>query len=303
MAVHKKYPALGRGLDALISEEPVKAEGSSSINEIEISSIQVNPDQPRREFDETALQELANSISEIGIVTPITLQKLGNDRYQIIAGERRWRASQIAGKTTIPAYIKEDVSDKSVMEMALVENIQREDLNPIEVALAYQKMIEQYDMTQDRLSERVGKSRPAIANSLRLLKLPAPIQLALQGKQITMGHARALLSVEDPKNQIKLFNECITHGYSVHKVEELAKRLSEGVAVNTKDGKKITPKGAKLPEEYNILKKQLSEFFNSKVQMSCTAKGKGKISISFNNEEDLERIMNIFDSLKSELKQ
>ena len=205
MAVHKKYPALGRGLDALISEEPVKAEGSSSINEIEISSIQVNPDQPRREFDETALQELANSISEIGIVTPITLQKLGNDRYQIIAGERRWRASQIAGKTTIPAYIKEDVSDKSVMEMALVENIQREDLNPIEVALAYQKMIEQYDMTQDRLSERVGKSRPAIANSLRLLKLPAPIQLALQGKQITMGHARALLSVEDPKNQIKLF--------------------------------------------------------------------------------------------------
>ena len=303
MAVHKKYPALGRGLDALISEEPVKAEGSSSINEIEISSIQVNPDQPRREFDETALQELANSISEIGIVTPIKLQKLGNDRYQIIAGERRWRASQIAGKTTIPAYIKEDVSDKSVMEMALVENIQREDLNPIEVALAYQKMIEQYDMTQDRLSERVGKSRPAIANSLRLLKLPAPIQLALQGKQITMGHARALLSVEDPKNQIKLFNECITHGYSVHKVEELAKRLSEGVAVNTKDGKKITPKGAKLPEEYNILKKQLSEFFNSKVQMSCTAKGKGKISISFNNEEDLERIMNIFDSLKSESKQ
>ena len=303
MAVHKKYPALGRGLDALISEEPVKAEGSSSINEIEISSIQVNPDQPRREFDETALQELANSISEIGIVTPITLQKLGNDRYQIIAGERRWRASQIAGKTTIPAYIKEDVSDKSVMEMALVENIQREELNPIEVALAYQKMIEQYDMTQDRLSERVGKSRPAIANSLRLLKLPAPIQLALQGKQITMGHARALLSVEDPKNQIKLFNECITHGYSVHKVEELAKRLSEGVAVNTKDGKKITPKGAKLPEEYNILKKQLSEFFNSKVQMSCTAKGKGKISISFNNEEDLERIMNIFDSLKSESKQ
>lgn len=303
MAVHKKYPALGRGLDALISEEPVKAEGSSSINEIEISSIQVNPDQPRREFDETALQELANSISEIGIVTPITLQKLGNDRYQIIAGERRWRASQIAGKTTIPAYIKEDVSDKSVMEMALVENIQREDLNPIEVALAYQKMIEQYDMTQDRLSERVGKSRPAIANSLRLLKLPAPIQLALQGKQITMGHARALLSVEDPKNQIKLFNECITHGYSVHKVEELAKRLSEGVAVNTKDGKKITPKGAKLPEEYNILKKQLSEFFNSKVQMSCTAKGKGKISISFNNEEDLERIINIFDSLKSESKQ
>ena len=303
MAVHKKYPALGRGLDALISEEPVKAEGSSSINEIEISCIQVNPDQPRREFDETALQELANSISEIGIVTPITLQKLGNDRYQIIAGERRWRASQIAGKTTIPAYIKEDVSDKSVMEMALVETIQREDLNPIEVALAYQKMIEQYDMTQDRLSERVGKSRPAIANSLRLLKLPAPIQLALQGKQITMGHARALLSVEDPKNQIKLFNECITHGYSVHKVEELAKRLSEGVAVNTKDGKKITPKGAKLPEEYNILKKQLSEFFNSKVQMSCTAKGKGKISISFNNEEDLERIMNIFDSLKSESKQ
>ena len=301
MAVKEKR-GLGTGLEALFGSDFQDLQ-DKLIQSLPLSRIEPRLDQPRDQFDAERLQDLGASIARHGLIQPVIVRRLPNGDYQIIAGERRWRASQIAGKTTIPAYIKEDVSDKSVMEMALVENIQREDLNPIEVALAYQKMIEQYDMTQDRLSERVGKSRPAIANSLRLLKLPAPIQLALQGKQITMGHARALLSVEDPKNQIKLFNECITHGYSVHKVEELAKRLSEGVAVNTKDGKKITPKGAKLPEEYNILKKQLSEFFNSKVQMSCTAKGKGKISISFNNEEDLERIMNIFDSLKSESKQ
>ena len=177
--------ALGRGLDALLSMEEVKTEGSSSINEIELSKISVNPNQPRREFDETALEELADSIREIGIIQPITLRKVSDDEYQIIAGERRYRASQKAGLDTIPAYIR-TADDENVMEMALIENIQREDLNSVEIALAYQHLIEQYDLTQERLSERVGKKRTTIANYLRLLKLPAPIQMALQNKQIDM---------------------------------------------------------------------------------------------------------------------
>lgn len=194
--------ALGRGLDALLSMEEVKTEGSSSINEIELSKISVNPNQPRREFDETALEELADSIREIGIIQPITLRKVSDDEYQIIAGERRYRASQKAGLDTIPAYIR-TADDENVMEMALIENIQREDLNSVEIALAYQHLIEQYDLTQERLSERVGKKRTTIANYLRLLKLPAPIQMALQNKQIDMGHARALITLGDPKLQVK----------------------------------------------------------------------------------------------------
>ena len=259
--------ALGRGLDALLSMEEVKTEGSSSINEIELSKISVNPNQPRREFDETALEELADSIREIGIIQPITLRKVSDDEYQIIAGERRYRASQKAGLDTIPAYIR-TADDENVMEMALIENIQREDLNSVEIALAYQHLIEQYDLTQERLSERVGKKRTTIANYLRLLKLPAPIQMALQNKQIDMGHARAIV-----------------------------KSLSEGEAVKS-GTKKITPKRAKLPEEFNMLKQHLSGFFNTKVQLTCSEKGKGKISIPFSNEEELERIMEIFDSLK-----
>ena len=195
--------ALGRGLDALLSMEEVKTEGSSSINEIELSKISVNPNQPRREFDETALEELADSIREIGIIQPITLRKVSDDEYQIIAGERRYRASQKAGLDTIPAYIR-TADDENVMEMALIENIQREDLNSVEIALAYQHLIEQYDLTQERLSERVGKKRTTIANYLRLLKLPAPIQMALQNKQIDMGHARALITLGDPKLQVKI---------------------------------------------------------------------------------------------------
>lgn len=288
--------ALGRGLDALLSMDEVKTEGSSSINEIELSKISVNPNQPRREFDETALQELSDSISEIGIIQPITLRMLSDDEYQIIAGERRFRASQKAGLRSIPAYIR-TADDENVMEMALIENIQREDLNSVEIALAYQHLIEQYDLTQERLSERIGKKRTTIANYLRLLKLPAPIQMALQNKQIDMGHARALISLGDPKIQVKIFEEILEHGYSVRKVEEIAKALSEGEAVKS-GTKKITPKGAKLPEEFNILKRHLSGFFNTKVQLTCSEKGKGKISIPFNNEEDLERIMEIFDSLK-----
>ena len=289
--------ALGRGLDALLSMDDVKTEGSSSINEIELTKIIVNPNQPRREFDETALQELADSISEIGIIQPITLRKVSDNEYQIIAGERRFRASQRAGLKSVPAYIR-TADDENMMEMALIENIQREDLNAVEIALAYQHLLEQYELTQERLSERIGKNRTTIANYLRLLKLPAPIQMALQNKQIDMGHARALITLADPKLQVKIFEEIQQHNYSVRKVEEIVKSLSEGETVKS-GTRKITPKRAKLPEEFNLLKQHLSGFFNTKVQLTCSEKGKGKISIPFSNEEDLERIMEIFDTLKS----
>ena len=288
--------ALGRGLDALLSMDDVKTEGSSSINEIELAKISVNPNQPRREFDETALQELADSIAEIGIIQPITLRKVSDNEYQIIAGERRYRASQRAGLKTIPAYIR-TADDENMMEMALIENIQREDLNAVEIALAYQHLLDQYELTQERLSERIGKNRTTIANYLRLLKLPAPIQMALQNKQLDMGHARALISLGDPKLQVIIFEEIQEHGYSVRKVEEIVKSLSEGEAVKS-GTRKITPKRAKLPEEFNLLKQQLSGFFSTKVQLTCSEKGKGKISIPFSNEEELERIMEIFDTLK-----
>ena len=258
--------------------------------------ITVNPNQPRREFDQTALQELADSIAEIGIIQPITLRKLSDDEYQIIAGERRYRASQKAGLKTIPAYIR-TADDENMMEMALIENIQREDLNAVEIALAYQHLLDQYELTQERLSERIGKNRTTIANYLRLLKLPAPIQMALQNKQLDMGHARALISLGDPKLQVKIFEEIQEHGYSVRKVEEIVKSLSEGEAVKS-GTRKITPKRSKLPEEFNLLKQQLTGFFNTKVQLTCSEKGKGKISIPFSNEEELERIMEIFDTLK-----
>lgn len=295
MAVHKKYNALGRGLDALISTGGVRPQGSSTINEIPISQIEANPNQPRREFDSEALQELATSIREIGIIQPITLRQIDDNRFQIIAGERRWRASQIAGLTAIPAYIR-TISDESIMEMALVENIQREDLNAIEIALAYQHLLENDGMTQEKVSERVGKSRAAIANYLRLLRLPAQIQLSLQKKEIDMGHARALLSIDSPSLQIKLYKEIMKNNYSVRKVEEMVSLLKNGEEIST-GTKKIVAK-QQLPEEFNVLKDRLSDFLNTKVQFTCNPKGKGKISIPFNSEEDLERILILFDKLK-----
>lgn len=282
MAVHKKYNrngktnALGRGLDALISTESVSTQGSSTINEVAIDQIEANPNQPRREFDPIALQELANSIKELGLVQPITLRQIAEEKFQIIAGERRWRASQIAGLTTIPAYIR-TIKDENVMELALVENIQREDLNAIEIALAYEHLLEKSGMTQERVSERVGKSRAAIANYLRLLKLPAQVQMSLQKKEIDMGHARALLSIDSPSLQLKLFHEIQKNGYSVRKVEELCQQLKNGEDLQT--AKKQIAKKSRLPEEFNILKQRLSSFFDAKVQMSYNANGKGKISI------------------------
>lgn len=295
MAVHKKFNALGRGLDALISTDAVRTQGSSTINEIAIDQIEANPNQPRREFDDEALHELAVSIREIGIIQPITLRQITENKFQIIAGERRWRASQLAGLKAIPAYIR-TIKDENVMEMALVENIQREDLNAVEIALAYEHLLEGGGMTQEKVSERVGKSRTAITNYLRLLKLPAQVQMALQKKEIDMGHARALLAIDSPSLQIKLFKEIQKNGYSVRKVEELVQALKNGEDIES--GKKKIIARSQLPEEFNELKTRLASFLNTKVQMTCSPKGKGKISIPFANEEELERIMNVFDKLK-----
>jgi spoOJ protein len=297
MAVHKKFNALGRGLDALISTESVRPQGSSTINEIPLEQIEPNPNQPRREFDEDALQELANSINEIGIIQPITLRQVEDNKFQIIAGERRWRASQLAGLQAIPAYIR-TIKDESIMELALVENIQREDLNAIEIALAYEHLLSAEGMTQERVSERVGKSRTAITNYLRLLKLPAQVQMALQKKEIDMGHARALLAIDSPSLQIKLFREIQKHGYSVRKVEELAQKLKNGEDIQS--GKKTIATKASIPEEVTRIRQRLSDFLDTKVQMTCSPKGKGKISIPFANEEELARIMAAFDKLKEQ---
>ena len=298
MPVHKKFPALGRGLDALIdTADEIHTSGSSSINEIPVDRIVPNPNQPRHEFDEEALEELAESIRQLGIVQPITLRQMDDESYEIIAGERRWRASKLAGLTTIPAYVR-TANDENMMQMALVENIQREDLNAIEVALAYQKLIEQYHLTQEELSEKVGKRRATVANALRLLKLPAPVQLALRNKSIDQGHARAILGAQEPSVMLKLFKEVQERGYSVLQVEEMVKALNAGETV--KSGRhQLSNRKNRLPEEYNELKGRLSDFFQTKVQMTCSQQGKGKITINFGNEEELEKIIAMFDKMRS----
>ena len=285
----KQKFTLGRGLDALISTEAVRTSGSSSIGEIEIEKIFANPNQPRRDFNEEALQELADSIKELGVIQPITLRKMDDGTYQIIAGERRFRASQLAGLTAVPAYIR-TADDENVMEMALVENIQREDLNAMEIALAYQHLLEEYDLTQERLSERVGKKRTTVANYLRLLKLPAQIQMALKNRELDMGHARALLALDNPVEQINLFQEIQLLGHSVRKVEEIVKQ--------SKQKKEQTKSKATVNNDYDILKHHLANFFQTDVQLTCNAKGKGKIAISFKDEQELERIIAMLDKLK-----
>lgn len=304
MAVQKKYGnalgrgldriGTGRGLDALIDTGDVQTKGTSNLNEISIDLIEPNPNQPRREFDEGAMNELANSIREIGIITPITLRQMPDGKYQIIAGERRWRASQQAGLKSLPAYIR-TVEDANVMEMALVENIQREDLNAIEIALAYQHMADTLGMTQEGIADRVGKSRTAITNYMRLLKLPAQIQMALKNHEMDMGHARALLALDSPSAQIKMFKDVQKNGYSVRQVEEMVQLLKKGKDIQML--KKSIPAKATLLREYAILRDRLSNLFNAKVEMTCSPKGKGKISIPFSNEDELERIMNIIDGI------
>lgn len=300
MAVKKKFNTLGRGLDdisapgrglsALISTENVQTSGSSTISEIALTDIERNPNQPRREFDEDALQELANSIREIGIVQPITLRQISENRYQIIAGERRWRASQIAGLSSIPAYIR-TINDENVMEMALVENIQREDLNAVEIALAYQHLLDNPGMTQEKIADRVGKKRTTVANFLRLLKLPAPVQMALQKKEIDMGHARALLSLDNPQLQIKVFREILKNSYSVRKVEEICQQLKNGEGIEL--GKKKFNGESSLSEYFENARVHLSQVTGQNVKITCNASGKGKLSIPFASEEELQRILDL----------
>lgn len=298
-----KKPVLGRGLDALITMDGVQTEGSSSINEVLLSKIKPNPDQPRRIFDEEALQELASSIKQIGVIQPITLRKISEDEYQIIAGERRFRASTIAGLEAVPAYIK-TAEDDNVMEMALVENIQREDLNSIEIALAYQNLIDTYHLTQEQLSDRIGKKRTTVSNYLRLLKLPAEIQMGIRDKKIEMGHARTLIAIEDPTAQLEVYELILEEGLSVRKVEEYVRAVNKGEKledlVQETEAIKTVKKNIKKAtgEDFDLLKNHLTKFFQTKVQLSCNEKGKGKITINFNSEEELERIIGIFDNLK-----
>lgn len=283
-----KKMALGRGLDALISTDFVKTQGSSSISEVPLNQIHANPDQPRREFDQESLEELADSLREIGIIQPITLRKMGDDDYQIIAGERRFRAAGIAGLKTIPAYIR-TANDENVKVMALIENVQRVDLNAMEVALACQNLLEVYNMTQEQLSTQIGKKRATIANYIRLLKLPAEIQVAIKNKQIDMGHARALLAIDDPIKQLQLFHELTKYGYSVRMVEDKARQMNES-----------QPKTKKTAANDSLapLSRQLSKFLGAPVKMKSNAKGAGSISISFKNDDDLARLMQLFDRLK-----
>ena len=305
MAVKKKYNALGRGLDALISTDGVQTKGSSSISEIAVDLIDANPNQPRREFDVSALHELAASIREIGIIQPITLHLADDGRYKIIAGERRWRAAKMAGLTAIPAYIR-TVRDENIMEMALVENIQREDLNAIEIALAYEHLMSAEGATQEKVAERVGKSRAAVTNYLRLLKLPAQVQMALQNKEIDMGHARALLSLASPSMQIKLFREIEKKAYSVRRVEEIVRELKKGAGQDSSepagggDTKRSGVRTGNTSSQYDALRDRLAAFFGTKVEMTCSARGRGKISIAFADSSELEHIVNMFDKLKSE---
>jgi len=286
-----KRSVLGRGLGALM-DDAEKLQPGVGIDEIELSKIEANPFQPRTNFDEESLKELAESIKEIGLIQPITLRKIDGNKYQIIAGERRFRAAQLAGLEAIPAYVRK-AKDEGMLEMALVENIQREDLDAIEIALSYQRLLEELEFTQEELSTRIGKKRSTIANYLRLLKLPAVIQKGLVEKQISMGHARAIINIEDTDKQTLIYNQIIKMGLSVRRVEEIVRNLDvEGVKEQPDNEKQ------RFPKEYQSLKKQLDKIFNSKVDFSMNNSGKGKIVIPFKSSADLDRIVKIIENQK-----
>lgn len=285
-----KRNALGRGLDSLIRMDEVRTDGSSAISEIEISRISPNPEQPRRTFDEESLAELASSIRELGVVQPLTLRMTDDGNYQIIAGERRWRAASQAGLTSVPAYVRR-ASDSEMTEMALIENIQREDLNAIEVALGFKQLIEKYSLTQERLSERLGKKRATIANHLRLLKLPAEIQLGLRDRDIDMGHARAILAVNDPKLQLRLYKRILAEGLSVRAVEKLAREANEGGEKADKATK------TEINPEYDAFAKNLSKRFSAPVKFSRNPSGRGTITFRFNNDDELTALIRNFEGI------
>ncbi len=292
-----KKNALGRGLGALIDSEEEKqaiVEKISGVTEIPVDSIETNPFQPRSKFDEEALEELASSIKEIGIIQPITVREKGNGEYQLITGERRLKATKLAGMDVIPAYIR-SANDQDMLEMALVENIQREDLDAIEVAISYQRLMEECRLTQEVLSQRVGKKRATVTNYLRLLKLPAEVQLGIREKKLSMGHARSIVSIEKPESQLKIFHKIVNEELSVRKVEELVRKMSQP---QEEKENPVTTR-VSLPKEYDDLKNHLEKFFETRVDFKRNDNGSGKIVIPFKTDDDLERIVGILDKLNS----
>ncbi|HEX2969908.1 MAG TPA: ParB/RepB/Spo0J family partition protein [Bacteroidales bacterium] len=289
-----KKNALGRGLGALIDgveKEVLEKKVEANLN-ISVDSIEANPFQPRTNFDEQALEELATSIRKLGIVQPLTVREVSPGRYQLIAGERRLRAARLAGLSLVPAYVR-TADDQAMLELALVENIQREDLDAVEVAISFQRLIEECRLTQEQLSDRVGKQRSTVANYLRLLKLPAEIQLGIRNKQLMMGHARALITVEDPKKQIGIYYSIIDGGLSVRQAEDLVRQAqTEQGRDETKSERK-----KKLNDDYSKLSDHLNKIFSSKVNFRINENGKGKIVIPFENTEEMERILGVFDRL------
>jgi len=288
--------ALGRGLGALINgveKEILERKVEANLN-VSIDSIDGNPFQPRTHFDEQALEELATSIKSLGIVQPLTVRDAGNGRYQLIAGERRLRAARMAGMTHVPAFVR-TADDQAMLELALVENIQREDLDSIEIAINFHRLIEECKLTQEQLSDRVGKQRSTIANYLRLLKLPAEIQLGIRNKHLMMGHARTLINIEDPKKQINVYYRIIDGELSVRQAEELVRHLQ---SEKIKDSDRIEKK-RKLNEDFKQLSEHLNRIFSTKVNFRINELGKGKIVIPFENPEEMERILGVFDRLNS----
>ncbi len=296
MSENKKR-GLGRGLDAILEspETDITSRDISgdyvvgAVAEIDINCIEVNPFQPRTEFDQEALEELAQSIKEQGVIQPVTVRKLGYNRYQLISGERRLRASKLAGLSKIPAFIR-IANDEQMLELALIENIHRENLNAIEVAISYQRLIDECSLTQEQLSTKVGKSRSAIANFLRLLKLPAEVQIALRDGHISMAHARALINIDDKEVQLKLLQQIIEEELNVRQTEELAGKAKNSVEENKEQRKQTNY----LPEHFKALIKTLSQALNTKVKVKRNLKGQGSVVIDFKNEEEFNRIIESF---------
>lgn len=288
-----KKKAMGRGLGALIEDakyekRPVKeAVSTSAIAEIKISKIESNPFQPRKEFENEALVELADSIKELGIIQPITVKKLDNGNFQLISGERRYRASKMAGLNSIIAFVR-DANDQGLLEMALVENIQREDLNSVEIAVTYQRLMDECKLTQERLSERVGKKRATIANYLRLLKLSAEIQVGVRDKKISMGHAKAIINIDNPATQLKVYYRIINEGLSVRNAEAIVREINYPVRKEKNQADKI-----QLPKEYLSVRNSLNKWLDTKVDLKKSENGKGSITISFNSEDEFSRIAGI----------
>ena len=291
-----KKNALGRGLGALIDgvEKEILEKKVEANQDISVDSIDGNPYQPRSSFDEQAMEELASSIRKLGIVQPLTVRESGTGRYQLIAGERRLRAAKLAGLTHVPAYIR-TADDQAMLELALVENIQREDLDAVEVAISFQRLIEECRLTQEQLSERVGKQRSTVANYLRLLKLPAEIQLGIRNKHLSMGHARTLVNIEDPKKQIAVYYKVIDGELSVRQTEELVRHLQ--TEKNRDPGKII--KKQQLNQDFTQLTDHLNKIFSVNVNFRINEQGKGKIVIPFDTTEEMERILGVFDRLNT----